>query len=89
MVGYFSLISLPLGHGAAEHALEEAAKKGAMRPLKGKLSEVRAARVLTKVGEIERTLLVVESKELLEGQKRWCARSRNWRRSRGLSRRAA
>lgn len=73
MVGYFSLISLPLGHHAAEYALQEAAKKGAMRPLKGKLSDVRAARVLTKVGEIERTLLVVESKELLEGQKRGIA----------------
>jgi transposase len=68
--GYYSLISLPLRHKAAEYALQQAAKRGAMAPLKGKLKDVRAARVTTKVADLDRTLLVVESKELLEGQKR-------------------
>ena len=71
--GYWSLISLPLGHSAAEQALEMAARRGAMKPLSGKLSEVRAARVRTKVGELDRTLVVVESQELLQGQKRGIA----------------
>src|SRR5437868_10816127 len=34
VVGYYSLISLPLGHAAAEQALQMAAKRGAMKPLK-------------------------------------------------------
>jgi len=68
--GYHSLISLPLRHKAAEYALQQAARRGAMAPLKGKLKDVRAARVTTKVADLDRTLLVVESKELLEGQKR-------------------
>ncbi|MBZ5584997.1 MAG: transposase [Acidobacteriia bacterium] len=72
-VGYYSLISLPLGHAAAEQALQMAAKRGAMKPLPGKLAQVRAARVLTKVGNLDRTLVVVESQELLEGQKRGIA----------------
>lgn len=68
--GYYSLISLPMGHKAAEEALQMAAGRGAMKPLPGKLSEVRAARMRTKVGELDRTLVVVQSQELLEGQKR-------------------
>jgi transposase len=72
-VGYYSLISLPLGHGAAERALVHAAQRGAMQPLAGTLSDVRVARLTAKVGELDRTLLVVESKELLEGQKRGIA----------------
>lgn len=68
--GYYSLISLPMGHNAAEEALQMAAGRGAMKPLAGKLSEVRAARIRTKVGELDRTLVVVQSQELLEGQKR-------------------
>jgi len=64
---------LPLGHGAAEEALQMAAQRGAMKPLTGKLSEVRAARVRTVVGELDRTLVVVESQELLDGQKRGIA----------------
>lgn len=68
--GYYSLISLPMGHNAAEEALQMAAGRGAMKPLPGKLSEVRAARMRTKVGELDRTLVVVQSQELLEGQKR-------------------
>ena len=73
VAGYYTLISLPLGHGAAEQALQMAARRGAMKWLTGKLSEVRAARVRLKVGELDRTLVVVESQELLEGQKRGIA----------------
>ena len=73
VVGYYSLISLPLGHTAAEQALQMAAKRGAMKPLTGKLAQVRAARVQAKVGNLDRTLVVVESQELLEGQKRGIA----------------
>jgi hypothetical protein len=71
--GYFSLISLPLGHAAAEAALQMAARRGAMRPLSGQLQHVRAARMRTPVGKLDRTLVVVESEELLEGQKRGIA----------------
>ena len=71
--GYYSLISLPLGHKAAEEALQRAAQRGAMKPLSGKLSDVRAARVRTTVGELDRTLVVVASQELLAGQKRGIA----------------
>lgn len=71
--GYYSLISLPLSHGAAQLALEQAARRGAMKRLGGKLEEVRAARVRTQVGELDRTLVVVESQELLRGQKRGIA----------------
>jgi transposase len=73
MVGYYSLISLPLSHKASELALVAAAKRGAMKSLTGKLRDVRAARVMGKVGKLDRTLLVVESKELLKGQKRGIA----------------
>jgi hypothetical protein len=73
VAGYYSLISLPLGHTAAEQALQMAAKRGAMKWLTGKLSQVRAARVRAKVGNLDRTLVVVESQELLEGQKRGIA----------------
>ena len=68
--GFHSLISLPLEHSAAKQALEAATKRGAMKRLRGTLKDVRAARVRTKVGDLDRTLVVVESKELLEGQKR-------------------
>jgi len=73
VIGYHSLISLPLGHKAAEEALQMAAGRGEMQPLTGTLSEVRAARMRAKVGDLDRTLVVVESKELLEGQKRGIA----------------
>lgn len=69
-IGYYSLISLPLGHNAAEEALKQAAQPGGMKRLKAPYKDVRAARVRTRVGELDRTLVVVESKELLEGQKR-------------------
>ena len=71
--GYYSLISLPLSHGASQWALEQAAQRGAMKRLGGKLGDVRAARLRTQVGDLERTLVVVESQELLRGQKRGIA----------------
>ena len=71
--GYFSVIWLPLGHGASERALKHAAKRGAMKPLGGALRGVRAARLVEQVGELNRTLVVVESEELLRGQKRGIA----------------
>jgi hypothetical protein len=64
---------LPLGHAAAEQALQMAAKRGAMKSLTGKLAQVRVARMQTKAGNPDRTLVVVESQELLEGQKRGIA----------------
>jgi len=73
VAGYHSLISLPLGHSAAEQALQMAARRGAMKGLPGKLSQVRAARMRAKVGALDRTLVVVESQELLQGQKRGIA----------------
>jgi len=73
VAGYYSLISLPLGHAAAEQALQMAAKRGAMKSLTGKLAQVRVARVRAKVGKLDRTLVVVESQQLLEGQKRGIA----------------
>ncbi len=44
-----------------------------MKPLGGKLGEVRAARLRSPVGQLDRTLVVVESQELLRGQKRGIA----------------
>jgi len=73
VAGYHSLISLPLGHGAAEQALEMAARRGAMKPLPGPLSHVRAARMRAKIGTLDRTLVVVASQELLQGQTRGIA----------------
>jgi hypothetical protein len=73
VVGYHSLISLPLGHSAAEQALQMAAGRGAMKRLPGPLSHVRAARMRAQVGKLDRTLVVVESQELLHGQKRGIA----------------
>jgi hypothetical protein len=70
---YHSLISVPLSHTAAEQALVFAAQRGQMRPLRGVLKEVRAAQLEARVGALERTLLVVESEELLRGQKRGIA----------------
>lgn len=73
IAGYYSLISLPLGHKAAEAALTFAGGRGAMKKLSGSLIDVRAARTRSTVGDLDRTLVVVESKELLEGQKRGIA----------------
>jgi len=72
-IGYYSIISLPLGHAAAETALQRAAQRAAMQPLSGKLKHVRAARLRISVGKLDRTLVVVESEELLAGQKRGIA----------------
>jgi len=44
-----------------------------MKRIGGELGEVRAARLRTQVGELDRTLVVVESEELLRGQKRGIA----------------
>ena len=44
-----------------------------MQPLRGALRDVRAARLEARVGELDRTLVVVESQELLRGQKRGIA----------------
>jgi hypothetical protein len=71
--GYYTLISLPLSHSASQLALEYAARRGAMKPVRGKLGEVRAARLRAQGGELDRTLVVVESAELLRGQKRGIA----------------
>jgi hypothetical protein len=73
VAGYYTLISLPLSHRASELALQHAARRGAMKPVGGKLGDVRAARLRTPVGELDRTLVVVESQELLRGQKRGIA----------------
>src|SRR5438874_30855 len=71
--GYYTLISLTLSHSASQLALDRAARRGAMKSLGGKLEGVRAARLRTQVGELDRTLVVVESQELLRGQKRGIA----------------
>ena len=73
IAGYYTITSLPLGTNAAEEALVHAATRGAMKALTGKLGGVRAARLRTLVGDLDRTLVVVESDELLEGQKRGIA----------------
>jgi len=73
LVGYYSVISLPLSHAAGEAALVFAARRGAMKKLSGDLADVRAARTRAAVGELDRTLVVVESEELREGQKRGIA----------------
>jgi hypothetical protein len=70
VAGYYTLISLPLSHRASQLALEHAVRRGTMKSLGGRLGEVRAARLRTRVGELDRTLVVVESQELLRGQKR-------------------
>jgi len=71
--GYHSLISLPVSHSAAEQALAYAAGRGRMKPLRGRLKDVRGARLEGRVGTLDRTLVVVESQELLRGQKRGIA----------------
>jgi hypothetical protein len=71
--GYHTLISLPLSHSASQLALEHAARRGAMKRLGGTLGDTRAARLRTHVGGLDRTLVVVESQELLRGQKRGIA----------------
>jgi len=70
---YHSLISLPLSHAASEKALVFATERGHMKPLRGILKMVRAARMDADVGDLRRTLVVVESEELLRGQKRGIA----------------
>ena len=73
ITGYYTLISLPLSHKASKAALEHGALRGRMKALRGDLSQVRAARLRTKVGELDRTLVVVDSEPLRRGQKRGIA----------------
>lgn len=73
LTGYASLIALPLGHKAATEALAHAAAPRRMKSLRAPRGHVRAARLRTKVGKLDRTLVVVESEELREGQKRGIA----------------
>lgn len=73
ITGYYTLLSLPTGHNAAKAALDAAAGRGRMKPLRAELSEVRAARTRTKVGDLDRTLVVVDSEVLRRGQKRGIA----------------
>jgi hypothetical protein len=72
--GFHTLISLPLGHSAAQAALEYAAGRRRMKPLGGRLTGTRACRTASEVGDkLFRTLVVVESENLLRGQKRGIA----------------
>src|ERR1035437_10883052 len=50
-----------------------AAGHGAVRRRPGKRATVRAARMRARAGTLDRTLVVVESEELLAGQKRGIA----------------
>ena len=62
------------GTRAAEEALQMAAQRGRDEAARRASSaEVRAARIRLTVGELDRTLVVVESQELLAGQKRGIA----------------
>jgi hypothetical protein len=75
VAGYYTVVSLPLGTKAAEQALQHAARRGAMHPISGRLRNVHAARIRLNVGSLDCTLLVVESEELLAGQKRGIAKA--------------
>ena len=66
--GYHSVTVLPLSSTAARQALAEAV--GQLTPLPGKLAHVGAFRTRAKIGDSDRTLVVIESPELLEGQVR-------------------
>src|SRR5207253_10893356 len=59
VAGYYTLISLPLSHTSSQLAMEQAARRGAMKPLGGILADVRAARLRLPVGdsELDRTLV--------------------------------
>ena len=50
--GYGSLISLPLGHKAAEEALQRAVRRGAMKRLSGKLSHVARGAGANRGGQV-------------------------------------
>ena len=66
--GYKSVSVLALSNTVARAALSLAV--GHLQRLPGKLRDLRAFRTRAKVGELERTLIVVESPELLAGQLR-------------------
>lgn len=69
--GYHSVSTLPLSNTAAREAL--AAAVGNLEPLPGKLRTIGAWRTRVKAGGLDRTLVVVESPELLKGQLRGLA----------------
>ncbi len=66
--GYHSLTVLPLSSVVAREALAEAS--GKLQPLEGKLQSILAFRTRRTIGAVVRTLLVIESPELLAGQLR-------------------
>jgi transposase len=66
--GYRSVTVLPLSSTVAGEALREAV--GHLKRLPGKLREIRSWRTREKVGDADRTLVVIESPELLAGQLR-------------------
>jgi transposase len=67
-IGYRSVSVLALSTTVAREALTSAA--GKMRKLPGKLCDVGAYRTRVTVGELDRTLVVVQSPEMLKGQLR-------------------
>jgi len=71
--GYGTLISLPLSHNAAQLALEQAARRDEAPGREAGGGAGRTARLRIPVGALDRTLVVVESRELLRGQKRGIA----------------
>jgi hypothetical protein len=73
LTGDFPRLSLPWRNKASANALERAARPRARKKLSGPLRDVRAARLSERVGALKRPLVVVESKELLQGQKRGMA----------------
>ena len=66
--GYHSVSVLALSQTVAREALGKAV--GKLQPLPGRLRSVRTWRTRMQVGALDRTLVVVESPELLKGQLR-------------------
>lgn len=66
--GYHSVTVLPLSSTVAKEALRSAV--GKLKPLPGRLRDIGAWRTRAPVGKIDRTLVVIQSPELLEGQLR-------------------
>jgi transposase len=66
--GYHSVTVLPLSSTTARQVLADAV--GQLTSLPGKLAHIGAFRTRVKIGDSDRTLVVIESPELLEGQLR-------------------
>lgn len=66
--GYHSLTCLAVSTKAAGIALAQSIDR--LKPLSGKLRDVRAHRLRMPVGSLDRTLVVIESPDLLRGQLR-------------------